>query len=462
MGETSLFALILKMRAAVFVFALAVIGAQAGCEWYKNCGACVADSGCGWCSNDPAGVGSGSVQANDGTGKVVNNIRNNGETGDISTQTDGQTVLQDNWLVNVRGQYEKVLSFTAGNEAEIENELDFEGTGYVASPYFGKTWGGANRDKGLVGLHKTKFTTELRAGYTVIPYEQGTYTVNSVQTDTQATLSSAWTDTFSNVEFQVGNIPLSGTHSYPDTSKQDMYGSWPPNPTKFTTELKDGYTIACKTASCGSTGVRIKHVYNDQHLHIDPRFTRSFDGEELVIETGFRGTGLISGQAGNTRVDGSDPCRTSNSEPCRENTRFLTELRRSDKIEINQNASGVTTGKTIDELYDDAHLQLTTDLSAMLSTSSTFRIKSFHSSPFTFARKAAGGLSHNMSPNGNQLKVEGHNSSTFTKNLMEGYAIIMKMPVSSVYEKRTVTAITAENALEIDAPFSENFGWGQP
>merc|ERR1711924_443074 len=112
MGESRLFTL--KMtRTAVFVIAAAfVIGAQAGCEWYKNCGACVADSGCGWCSNDPAGVGSGSIESTTGqTGKTFANVMNDGKAGDISvprSTTHGQNGVAQQWLVNVRGQYENI------------------------------------------------------------------------------------------------------------------------------------------------------------------------------------------------------------------------------------------------------------------------------------------------------------------------------------------------------------------
>merc|ERR1712159_484450 len=277
MGDARLFALNQdKMRAAVFVFALAVIGAQAGCEWYKNCGACVADSGCGWCSNDPTGVGSGSIDSHTAdSGKSFKSTLDAGASGDVGggdrSDTREQNGVTGDWLVNVRGQYEKISgvgNLGAGSTATLATHLDFEGTGYVASPYFGQTWGGADRKKHLIGLHKTKFTTELKASYTVTPYTKGTYTVSSVQSDTRATMKSPWTSTFDNIEFQIGNIPLSGTISYPDTSKDDVYGSWPPNPTKFTTELKDGYTIACTSGSCGGTNVKILHIYNDQHLQL--------------------------------------------------------------------------------------------------------------------------------------------------------------------------------------------------
>jgi len=453
------------MRAAVFVFLLAVIGAKAGCEWYQNCGACVADSGCGWCSNDPAGVGSGSIESTQGNdGKEFKNIRNDGTSGDVSSPrspTQPENGVAPSWLVNVRGQYERIIS-TANSKATTNTYFDFEGTGYVASPYFGQTWGGTSRSHGLVGVHKTKFTQELKAAFTVTPYTKSTFTVASVQSDTQATLGghSGWDETFANIEFQIGNIPLSGTISYPDTSKQDVYGSWPPNPTKFTTELKDGYTIQCSGASCGGTNVRVKHIHNDQHMHVDPRFTTSFDSKAFKIEIGPRGTGLISGTSGQTRLEGSDPCKVASNEACYENTRFLSELRIGDRMEINANRTGSIQTRTVAAIQDDAHLELTSPLSGNLKTDSKFKIKTFHSSPFTYARNATGGLSGTTGTNSRTIK--GYNSSSFTKNLMAGYAIVAMVPgigsKPATYEKRTVVSIEAEDSLTVDSPFSAAFG----
>merc|ERR1711968_89429 len=367
--------------------------------------------------------------------------------------------------------YEKVAS-TAGTKGTLANTFIFEGTGYVTSPYFGQTWGGADRKKGVIGLHKTKFITELKASYTVTPYTMGTYTISSVQSDTQATLVGTWSSSFQNIEYQIGNIPCSGTISFPDTSKQDVYGSWPPNPTKFTTELKDGYTIQCTGSSCGGDNVRIKHIYNDQHLYVDPRFTTSFAEKAFHIVLGPRGTGLVSGTMGNTRVEGSDPCRTANNEACYENTRFLTELRVNDQIAINSNISGTTIQtRTVDSISDDAHLQLKEPLSSMLHTTSKFKIKTFHAAPYTYARMASGGLA---SSGGTSTVVYGYNSSTFTKNLMAGYGIIVKVPstintaetdVAShsngrtwIYEKRHIVSIDSATSLTIDSPFSNAFG----
>jgi len=461
-----LFALIKKMRATVFVFGIALlVGAQAGCEWYRNCGACVADSGCGWCSNDPKGVGSGSVSSTTGaSGKAFENIKNDGTQGDISApngDTNEENGVETDWLVNVRGQFEQISGVdTAAGTATLSNHLEFEGTGYVASPYFGMTWGGEDRQKSLVGLHKTKFNEELKASYTITPYKKHTYTVSSVQSATQLTLTSALQEDIDNIEFQIGNIPLSGKISFPDTSKQDVYGSWPPNPTKFTTELKDGYTIQCTGGSCGGTNVRVKQIYNDQHMYVDPRFLTSFADKEFSIQLGPRGTGLIKGQQDSTRVDGSDPCRLAQNEPCYENTRFLTELRINDYIQINSNLTGTMQTATVASIMDDAHIQMHEGLNLKLATNSKFKIKSFHSSPFTYARKAQGGLESKGSTcdgSTDGTKVVGHNSATFTKNLMAGYSIIAKVP-NVGYEKRTVVSIDSATSLTIDAPFSAGIG----
>jgi len=452
----------------VFVFMVAaIIGAQAGCEWYKNCGACVADSGCGWCSNDPAGVGSGSLSStSSNSGKQVENTNNDGVVGSIGgggrTDNRAENGVSADWILGVRGKYGKAASVD-GTRAVTEENFSFEGTGYVTSPYFGQTWGGADRNKGLIGVHKTKFTQELKAGYTVTPYTKGTYSVSSVQSDTQATLTGTWASTFNSIEYQIGNIPCSGTISFPDTSKQDVYGSWPPNPTKFTTELKDGYTLKCTGSSCGGTNVRVKHIYNDQHLYVDPRFTTSFAEKAFAVEVGPRGVGLISGVSGNTRVEGSDPCRTQASppEPCYENTRFLTELRKSDTIAINTNLTctpsntACHTTRVVASIEDNAHLTLTTALSTMTATNSKFKIKTFHSSPFTYARKANGGLAFTYCDH--CYTVYGYNSSTFTKNLMSGYKIIGKISSGAEtgrWEARTVTSIDSATQLTIDTPFS--------
>merc|ERR1711871_1026068 len=169
-----------------------------------------------------------------------------------------------------------------------------------------------------------------------------------------------------------------------------------------------------------------------------------------------RATGLISGAASNSRLEGSDPCRTSNNEPCYENTRFLTELPTNDVISINSNLTGTLQDRTVSVVHDNAHITLATPLSSMLFTTSKFKIKTFHASAYTYARKADGGLSF-VGGTSKTLKV--HNATTFSKNLMEGYSIVAKGP-NVGWGKRIVKSIDSSTELTLDRPFSAAFGWG--
>jgi len=100
-------------------------------------------------------------------------------------------------------------------------------------------------------------------------------------------------------------------------------------------------------------------------------------------------------------------------------------------------------------------LTLTTALSTMTATNSKFKIKTFHSSPYTYARKAVGGLAFDHCDH--CKTVLGFNSSTFTKNLMSGYKIIGKIssgPETGMWESRTVVSIDSATQLTVDTPFS--------
>merc|ERR1719181_274672 len=79
---------------------------------------------------------------------------------------------------------------------------------------------------------------------------------------------------------------------------------------------------------------------------------------------------------------------------------------------------------------------------------------SFHAAPYTYARKATGGLSF---VGGTSTTVVGYNSSTFTKNLMAGYTIIAKVPGVG-YESRSIVSIDSQTKLTVDSPFTAPFG----
>lgn len=60
---------------AIAAIAAATRGAIAGCEYYTNCGACVADTSCGWCGHDPHSQGGyGDVNAGDHVSGLVSGV----------------------------------------------------------------------------------------------------------------------------------------------------------------------------------------------------------------------------------------------------------------------------------------------------------------------------------------------------------------------------------------------------
>jgi len=317
--------------------------------------------------------------ASGGDGKDFTIEDNEGNTAALAALTAGArddtgakvgTPFVDD-LVNIRGQYKKINAVDTGaNKATLEHTYEFEGSGYIASPYFGDTSHDATRGKSIVGVHKTKFLTELKAGYTIKPYNKITYTVQSVQSDVMLTTSAAISDTFDHIEFQIGNYKVSGTISYPDTSKTTLYGSYAPNPTKFTTELKDGYIISTGSQdhSDPNSPARVGQVINDQQLILSAKFIQTFENEPLWVELGGRGTGLVSGTAGAARISGSNPCAVG--YPCHPETKFLKELRVGDFIEINDGTNKRL--RTVSAISDDAHLQVSECLAGNYDGTTTY------------------------------------------------------------------------------------------
>jgi hypothetical protein len=395
------------------------------------------------------------------------------------------------------------------NKLTLEASYEFEGSGYISSPYFAYTAQDSSRGKAIVGIHKTKFLTELKAGYTITPYNHTTYTVQSVQSDVMLTTSVAISRTFENIEYQIGNYKVSGTISYPDTSKTSLYGSWAPNPSKFTTELKDGFVIATGSAdhSDSDSPARVGSVINDQHLVLSAKFIQTFENEPLWVELGGRGTGLVTGYKDQSRITGTDPCKSG--YPCHPETKFIEELRVDDVIEIvNASASVGVDGRlshkffyTIAAIYDDAHLELGECIlggphehdysdgnpnppctgmddsfaQGKLPTTTKFKIHTFHRQPYTYARQIMGGIKSDYTGADGRAEVEIEidgtqpATQTLTHHLGKEYAIIVQVegsatesgeqgnPLPPTYERRMVKGITAGNKMIIDRKFSRAF-----
>jgi len=430
---------------------------------------------------------------------------NEGSAGAIGNANPG--LPQVDQLLNVRGQYKKVVQTDSGaNKAKIEHTYDFEGSGYLASPYFGATSHDTTRGFSVVGVHKTKFLSELKAGYTVKPYNMTTYTVASVQSDFMLTTSAALAETFDHIEYQIGNYKVSGGISYPDTSKTTLHGSYAPNPSKFTNELKDGYVISTGSQSHSdpASPARVGQVIHDQMIILSSKFIATFADEPLWVELGGRGTGLVSGTAGNSRITGSNPCSTGNA--CHPETKFLKELRVNDYIEIDDGSS--IRLRTVSAISDDAHLQVGECLAGnydashtqancvgmpdqtgtisgagynailgKLPTTSKFKIKTFHRAAFTYARSVPGKVDFAYVGDSSRAQIPvtvdqtsmGGNNVSLTHTIGKDYAVIVQVTPSTshqpgvhggtppVYERRMVKRVTSQNSFVIDRKFSQAF-----
>jgi hypothetical protein len=483
-----------------------IISVEAGCEFYSDCGACVADAGCGWCSNDPKGVGTGILSSKSTTtnGTALEGVDNEGNSLDLTTVGGGYAATGE--LITIKGQSRRVTA-TAADELTIEGSFALQGIGYLASPYFGHTVQDNSRGKSIVGVHKTKFTTELKSGYIVVPYlgDGGShpYTVQSVQSDTQLATTELLASSFSDVEFQIGNYKCSGTISYPDTSKTTLYGSWAPNPTKFTTELKDGYTIATTAHGTPSAAdARIGSVVNDQHAHLIHKFDHTFADQDLYVKIGSRGTGLISGVQGTSRITGSDPCKPGN--PCALPTVFTEQLMVNDVIEILNNTDTSPNRDrhyyTVASIQDNAHMTInecilqdgdnqfdaTTACTGMsdsiqdgkLPPFTRFMIRSVHAQGYLIAKKADAGLSYDYTGDDEAATsvvtttAAQASTGTLTSYISKGYAVIAKVkeqdteystdpdqkhPYAPKYERRVVHRVTGPSTFEITRKFSQGF-----
>jgi len=471
------------------VVATVLVSVDAGCDFYDSCGACVADSGCGWCSNDPMGQGTGVLSSKAGNSAKDFDIETNeGSPLTIVASPSGNEnsagIPNQDQLIAVRDQYKKVTS-TATNKFSIEEAFVFEGSGYLASPYFGHTNSDVTRGHSIVGVHKTKFLTELKAGMTITPYMQDSYTVQSVQSDFSITTSQALTSSFDHIEFQMGNYRVDGSISYGDTSKTTLTGSYPPNPSKFTTQLKDGYTISTGSAdhSDSSSPARVGSVVNDQLVILAAKFIATFENEPLWVEMGGRGTGLVSGASGASRISGSNPCAVGH--PCHPETAFLEELRVNDIIDVNNGTA--TTAFTVSAILDNNHLQVTECLSpgffsaggvacvgmnddtsqGKFVTTTKFKIRSTHASPFTYSRASPGRTASSYAGASSRAQVTvtvaqasmGGAGKTLTKTVAAGYAIVVRTSAIAntapfTYERRLIRSVTALDTLVVDRKFT--------
>ena len=255
-----------RILLALVAVLCAAIGVQAGCEYHTNCAACVADTTCGWCGNDPFSAG--------GYGFTVQ--------GD---HTEGNPYSADAYMVGGVGKV-KLL-----------------GTSSTASP-------GQPPDNRVVIGQNTRFTKQFRGyssfdqgGYPmgenpfkIVVEVSGTYTLEIVRVynDTYMEVKDHQVNIPDYIPFTLGTPRGRGALKYgPEESEvilpnsqsreqltivcQEQYSASTVNNTnacKFTKELKVGYWLVLDKADPVVHRV-ITSIKSDYELTVDADFTLS-------------------------------------------------------------------------------------------------------------------------------------------------------------------------------------------
>ena len=215
-GRVTIVARLAFALASALALAASRLGVDAGCEYYTNCGACVADASCGWCGNDPYSTGGygntnhgdhNGVVGPDGYGEGMITVTGNDVTGintrftkmfhsggvqQIKSATGGSAVVtrvtSDTSMT--------VVSMTDVSTAEkFTLDMHVTPTGTIAldtATSTALTESGSTQKVTITGS-STEFTKELKVGYWLILYGTAPATpevrvITSITSDTSLTV----------------------------------------------------------------------------------------------------------------------------------------------------------------------------------------------------------------------------------------------------------------------------------
>ena len=156
------------MLVACVSVSMFVVGARAGCEYYTNCGACVADTNCGWCGNDP---------------------HSQGGYGDVNKGDHVDHLSEDNVLVGGSGQFTVSSGEVTGTNTRFTQQFHGGTTGakfYIPSATTAYDVTRVNSDTSIeLGTNPTDVSTAESFG---IAARLGTGTIKAAATDTSCLL----------------------------------------------------------------------------------------------------------------------------------------------------------------------------------------------------------------------------------------------------------------------------------
>jgi hypothetical protein len=375
------------------------------CSYYSDSASCSASRLCGWCSYEPRTVARGVISTSDATGTAVSGL---------------DTILTKDVVVGgmviVDGQARVITGIHNDTHATVNQKFTKVATGMI-SVY------ADSLDK-IIGSQSTQFDQELQAGYKIMASGL-TQTISLVSTHQTLTCETALTVTAENVPFTIGNVVGSGKITATALSTQIM-GSWPPETSKFQTELKSGYIVTVNNISR-----TVEAIIDHHHFTVTEAFPMSFDSVEYIISN-IPGTGVVSFNAGSHVVTGTDMVSSA----------FTSEIKVGDLI----TADGQT--KMIQSVTNDFEASVSSKFTSNFGPSN-FTVENVHSSPFTVAKQGTG----TVSTSGTTVQGLG---TIFGLELEIGQTVIVPVGAtdSFTYESRTIASISRDDMLEVDQEFS--------
>jgi hypothetical protein len=325
-------------------------------------------------------------------------------------------------LISAAGRSRVVTSVTSDTSLTVDQKFALTATGEAS------VFAAVGLDQ-IVGSRPTIFKSELKSGYTVTCGGE-TRSVATVWSDSSFTVSRRWDSAMGNGQFEIGGITGSGTASTDAGNSVTVTGSWPPQSSKFLTEVAPGVRITVN-------GVEriVATVVSNQVLTVTSPFPTAFASQQYTLSS-VQGRGTLAYSAGDTAVSGYSKAPTM----------FTSELQVGDLITV----FGQT--KLVQQVIDDYRVS----------------VDGFFTTPFDNEKLTIGTISNQMYTVAHHLTGTVYSSATmaigvgtaFASDLEAGYTIYLYVAASSAYEPRKVVSIVDDTHLVMESALSSDIALG--
>jgi hypothetical protein len=393
--------------------------AAGACSQLSDCASCTASRLCGWCSHPPREVGLGLVTSSGTDGTIIIGAG-------TSFVTDG---ISPGSLLTVNGQTRQITNVM--NETYLTISSNYSTVAAGSSTVYANSvlvrFSGAVERVQVVGSAPTAFGTAAQRGYTITAANQ-THEIAAIHNSSSLDTNNTFTNSATSEPYTFGGIPGAGRVTSDGSIM--LHGSWPPMISRFSTQVKPGYTINAANQS------RVVYaVHSDQLIELETAFEFTFSNEMYTISN-IPGAGVVTVTAGSTAVVGVT------AEP----SQFDSQLRPGDLISMAGHSTTIVT-------VDDAHHATVLESFPSGLIDQPLHMHTIHSRTFTVAKP----LSGQVYSSGRYLNGIG---TYFGQELQVSFSLLVE--VQGEFETRTVEAIVSDTQVLLDAALSVDIPSSNP